>query len=57
MEYGKLYRVTKRIKIHTKPLAEVNVVNIGKFLKETPKQIVFSGFRAKKENIVLIEKL
>jgi hypothetical protein len=57
MEYGKFYRVTKRIKIHTKPLVEVTITNIGKFLKETPTQFVFSGFRAKKDNVILMEEL
>lgn len=57
MEYGKLYRVIKRVKIHTKPLIEADVVQIGKFIKETPKRFVFDEFQVYKANIISATEL
>lgn len=57
MVSGKTYRVIKRVKIHTKPLVEADVVLTGRFLKETPKQFLFNGFRVFKDKIISIESL
>jgi hypothetical protein len=52
MTCKKDYVVTKKIKIHTSPLVEVEVVQTGKFVKETPKSYVFDSFRVSKDTFV-----
>jgi hypothetical protein len=52
---GKNYRVTKTIKLHTKPLRTVNIVQYGKFVKETMNYLVFGGFKVRKSVISNIE--
>ena len=54
---GKSYRVTKRIKIHTKPLVEVNITLEGVFVKQTKNHLIFDGFRVRKSNVVTIDEL
>ena len=54
---GKSYRVTKQIKIHTKPLIEVNVVMEGTFVKETKSYLIFDSFRVGKQNVLLVDEL
>ena len=53
---NKPYRVTKKIKIHTKPLREVEVTQEGLFVKETHRELVFTGFRCRKDCIVKVEE-
>ena len=57
MTIGKTYKITKRIKIHTKPLVMVEVIKTGVFLKETTKSYLFDDFRVGKKVVVNIEEL
>ena len=57
MEVNKLYEVTKRIKIHTKPLRTCDVILTGKFKKETKKCFVFDNFRVDKMVITSIKEV
>lgn len=57
MKSGKVYSVTKRIKIHTSPLAEVDVVKQGKFVKETSSCYIFDTFRVNKSNVISIDEM
>lgn len=52
---GKNYRVTKTIKLHTRPLRVANVVQYGKFVRETKLCLVFGGFKVRKSVITNIE--
>lgn len=54
---NKQYTVTKKIKIHTKPLVECVVLMTGVFVKETDKYLIFCGFKVKKSVIQNIEKV
>lgn len=56
MKRNKKYLVTKKIKIHTSPLIEVEVVKQGRFLKETSKYYIFDSFRVQKQVVVKIEE-
>ena len=53
---NKTYTVTKKIKIHTKPLREVAVPLTGVFIKETAHSLIFRSFRVKKSVVVSIEE-
>lgn len=57
MTCQKNYVVTKKIKLHTSPLREAEVVREGKFLGETPKWYLFEGFRVSKNTFVRAELL
>ena len=57
MQPGKTYTVTKKIKLHTKPLIECVVSMTGVFVKETDKYCVFRGFKVRKSVIQNIEKV
>ena len=57
MEVNKLYEVTKRIKIHTKPLVICNVVLTGKFKKETDSMFIFDNFRVNKRVVISIKEV
>lgn len=57
MAIGKTYRITKKIKIHTSPLAEVEVVKEGLFMKETAQSYIFDDFRVNKFVVIKIEEL
>lgn len=52
---NKTYTVTKKIKIHTKPLAEINVPMTGLFVKETDFYYIFRGFRVNKSVVASIK--
>ena len=54
---NKPYRITKEIKIHTKPLNKVQIIREGMFIKETSKSYVFDGFRVNKANVIKVEKI
>lgn len=56
MQSGKIYRITKRIKLHTKPLYEANVTVIGQCIRESEKCYIFDTFRCKKDNIIEIKE-
>ncbi len=53
---NKNYEIMKRIKVHTSPLREVDVVQVGRFVKETKKSYMFDNFRVKKELVIHIEE-
>jgi phage-related protein len=55
MKVNNTYTVTKRIKLHTKPLVEGELVKTGKFLRETNTYYIFDTFKAIKTNIIKIE--
>ncbi len=57
MTFNKLYRVTKRIKLHTSPLYEADVVQEGRFIKETSKYYVFDSFRVQKTTLMNVEEI
>ena len=57
MVVGKSYSVTKRIKLHTKPLVVADITQVGVFVKETPKQFIFRNFRVYKANVFEISIL
>lgn len=52
MKIGETYKVTKHIKLHTKPLREADVSITGRFVKETESYYCFDWFRVRKANIV-----
>ena len=56
MTVGNPYKVTKKIKLHTNPLYDAEVVKTGKFERETTKWYIFDKFKVKKANVVKIEK-
>ena len=56
MTRGKEYEVTKRIKLHTKPLVEEEIVKTGLFLKETDKSFIFDDFKVSKSTVIKIEE-
>ena len=57
MTAGKKYKITKRIKIHTKPIRTVEIIQTGVFVKETEKYYVFNGFRVRKDVATVIEQI
>lgn len=57
MESGKMYTITKKIKIHTKPLVEIVVPQTGLFVTETDKYFFFRGFKVRKDCVLYIENL
>lgn len=54
MKIGKIYKVTKRIKFHTKPLRVADVSITGRLKKETENYYFFDWFRVEKNHIVNI---
>lgn len=56
MNVGSLYEVTKRIKVHTKPLVTCDVILTGKFEKETKMLFVFDNFRVRKSVVIAIKE-
>lgn len=54
MKIGETYKVTKHIKLHTKPLREADVSITGRFVKETESYYYFDWFRVEKNHIVNI---
>lgn len=57
MTVNQKYEVIKRIKIHTSPLVEANVIQCGKFVKETDKNYIFDSFRVKKDLVTHISEV
>ena len=55
MTVGSPYKVTKRIKLHTSPLREAEIVKAGVFKKETRKSYIFNEFKVKKQLLQKIE--
>ena len=56
MKTGEIYKVTKRIKLHTKPLREADVSMTGRFIRETEYGYVFDWFKVRKANVIAIVK-
>ena len=52
MKSGTVYSVAKKIKLHTKPIVEVEVVQVGEFIKETPSYLYFRNFKVRKANVL-----
>lgn len=52
MVTGKRYLITKRIKLHTKPLIFANITLDGVFKYATDGWDCFNGFRVKKSNVI-----
>ena len=50
------YTVTKKIKIHTKPLTEVCVTQTGIFVKQTSSYLIFRGFKVRKSCVTQVTK-
>ena len=57
MKIGKRYKVTAKIKTHTKPLCELIYEKIGTFVKETKAFYVFDNFRVNKANVLHIHEV
>lgn len=57
MTVGNPYKVTQKIKLHTKPLRNAETAKTGVFVKETPKSYIFDEFWVKKENIIAVERV
>lgn len=51
------YKVTKKIKLHTKPLVEEEIIKTGLFLKETAKSYIFDDFKVRKSTVIKIEEM
>ena len=56
MVMGKRYLITKRIKLHTKPLRFANIPLNGVFKYATDDWYYFNEFKAKKSNVISIKE-
>ena len=54
---NKEYEVIRRVKIHTSPLIEADIVTVGKFQKETKQCYIFDGFRVSKRCVTRIKEI
>ena len=54
MQAGKIYKVTKRIKLHTKPLYEADIPLTGHYVRESQNFYIFDTFKVKKANVIKI---
>lgn len=57
MIVGNTYRITKRVKIHTKPTVKVTIVQEGVYIRETPKNYIFDSFWVAKSVVIEVEEL
>lgn len=57
MNFGVTYQITRQIKTHTSPLRTVTYDEIGRFIKETPKMLIFDTFMVRKSTIISIKKI
>lgn len=57
MTKGKGYEITKKIKLHTKPLREEEIIKEGIFMKETAKTYIFDDFKVSKSTVIKIEEM
>ena len=57
MTQGRKYEITKRIKLHTKPLYVGEIVQKGTFVQETEHHYFFDRFRVRKANIIRIREV
>ena len=55
MVSGRKYIVTKRIKLHTKPLRTAVITEQGIFEKETATRYVFDNFSVNKSTVIKIK--
>lgn len=56
MTTGTRYLITKRIKLHTKPLRFANITLEGAFKYATDGWYCFNGFRVKKSVVIEIKE-
>lgn len=49
------YQITKRIKLHTKPIRYADIPLVGTFKYDTDNWYCFDEFRVKKANVVEIK--
>lgn len=56
MTVGNPYKVTKKIKLHTNPLVNAEIVKTGFFERETDKSYIFDKFKVSKAVVVKIEE-
>ena len=54
---NKTYSITKKIKIHTKPLTEVFVTQTGTFVKQTNSYFIFRGFKVRKSCVTQVQEV
>jgi len=54
MKAGKVYEITKRIKLHTKPLYEADIMLTGRYVRESQNWYIFDRFKVKKANVIKI---
>jgi hypothetical protein len=53
---NKMYTVVKKIKLHTKPLVEIQVPQTGLFVKQTDKCLIFRGFKVRKCCVISVKE-
>jgi hypothetical protein len=51
------YKVTIKIKLHTRPLRELTYEKVGKLIKETSKCYIFEEFQVRKTNVIEIQEV
>jgi hypothetical protein len=49
------YKITKRIKLHTSPLREIEISQQGRFVRETATNYIFDKFWTRKKNVIEIQ--
>ncbi len=54
MIYNHTYKITSKIKLHTKPTRELVLDRVGNFLKETQKYYIFDKFVVNKSTVLNI---
>ena len=54
LQSGKIYRITKRIKLHTKQLYEADITLTGRYVRESQNFYIFDTFKVKKANVIKI---
>lgn len=54
---GVCYKITIKMKLHTKPLRELIYEKVGKFVKGTKKCYVFDSFRVRKTSVLNIQEV
>ncbi len=54
---NKKYSVVKKIKLHTKPLVEIEIPQTGLFIKQTGSYLMFNGFKIRKQCVVSIKEV
>ena len=52
MKIHKRYRITVKVKTHTKPLQELIYEKVGVLIRESKSYYIFDWFRVKKSNVI-----